>query len=123
MVKLLFFVHKRPDLGDAEFHEYWRTNHARLIARHAPAFGIVKYHQSHAIVDEPRNAPSEAFPHRFDGVAELWFKDRAHLELWFDNATPEAKAAGREIRADERRFVDRARSPFIIAESIPVIEG
>lgn len=120
MVKLLFFVHKRPDRSDAEFHEYWRTNHARLIARHAPTFGIVKYHQSHAIED-PRNDPSEAFPDRFDGVAELWFKDRAHLELWFDNSTPQTRAAGKEIREDERKFVDRSNSPFIIAEDLPVI--
>ena len=75
------------------------------------------------IVDEPRNRPSKAFPHRYDGVAEVWFKDQQHLDLWFDNSTPEAKAAGREIRADERKFADRARSPFIIAESIPIIEG
>ena len=123
MIKLLFCITRRPELTAEAFHRYWRGTHAALIRRHAPTFGIVKYDQCHAIVDEPRNRPSKAFPHRYDGVAEVWFKDQQHLDLWFDNSTPEAKAAGREIRADERKFADRARSPFIIAESIPIIEG
>jgi len=123
MIKLMFCITRLPGLTAEEFHNHWRGTHAELVKRHAATFGIVKYDQSHAIVDEPRNQPSAAFPHRYDGVAEVWFKDREHLDLWFDNSTPAAKAAGREIRADERKFADRARSPFIIAESIPVIAG
>lgn len=121
MIKLLFFITRRSDLSEEEFHDYWRNNHAQLIKRHAPTFGMVKYYQSHA-VDDPRNRPNDAFPERYDGVAEIWFKSQEHMELWFDNSTPETKAAGKEIREDERKFVNRHRSPYIIAENIPIIE-
>ncbi|MCZ6533554.1 MAG: EthD domain-containing protein, partial [SAR324 cluster bacterium] len=62
-------------------------------------------------------------PEPYDGVAELWFAAEAQLEQWFANSTPQAIAAGKEIRADERRFIDRARSPFLLGEELPVISG
>ncbi|MBI3992647.1 MAG: EthD family reductase, partial [Candidatus Lambdaproteobacteria bacterium] len=101
---------------------YWGTDHAALIRKHAKLMGIVRYHQSHALND-PRNAPNETFPVRYDGVAELWFESKEALERWFNNDTPELKAAGKAIRDDERRFADRHHSPFMIADVRPVIGG
>ena len=120
MIKLTFFVRRDPSWSFEAFDEYWRTHHGALIKKHAAAFGIRRYVQVHA-ADHPRNAPSQAFPEPYDGLAELWFEDRAALDLWFDNATPETRAAGKEIRADERKFIDRSNSPFLIGEEVPVI--
>ncbi len=122
MVKLLYFVKRRPGMSVEEFHKYWGTNHAAMIRKHAKLMGIVKYHQSHALPD-PRNAATDVFPERFDGVAEVWFESKRALDGWFKNETPAAKAAGKEIRDDERKFADRAHSPFLIAEDVTVIEG
>ena len=122
MIKLVFFTYKKPGLSDEEFHHHWRTRHAEVIRKHAQALGIVKYHQTHAIVGDPLNQPSDLFPERYDGIAEIWFKDRAHLGLWFDNSTPESKAAGKEIREDERKFVDRTRAGWIVADVLPIID-
>ncbi len=121
MIKLLFFINRRADKSVEEFHRYWRGKHAQLVMKHAPTFGVVRYHQSHALPD-PRNAPNALFPLRFDGVAELWFESQQALEAWFNNDTPARKAAGKEIRDDERTFVDRARSPYMIAENVPMID-
>ena len=117
---MLFFVKRKSGLSLEEFQRYWGTEHAALISKHAKLMGIVRYHQSHAL-DDPRNAPNETFPVRYDGVAELWFESKAALERWFNNDTPELKAAGKAIRDDERRFSDRHHSPFMIADMRPVI--
>ena len=122
MIKLMFFCYKHPALSDEGFQRYWRTEHAALITKHAGALGIVKYHQTLTIVGDPLNEPSERFPKPYDGIAEIWFEDREHLNLWFDNSTPEAKIAGREIRADERKFVDRSTASWIVAECLPIID-
>ena len=73
-------------------------------------------------MEDERNAPSQHFPEPYDGVAELWFDSREKLELWFRNTTPEAQAAGKEIRDDERKFIDRGRSPALIGEEVKVID-
>lgn len=120
MIKLVYFICRRPDLSEAEFHDYWRNRHAPLIARHAPTFDIRRYIQLHA-TENARNAPNDAFPRRYDGVAELWFGSEAGLEQWFANATPEAVEAGKAIRHDERQFVDRHHSPYLIGQEETVI--
>jgi len=53
----------------------------------------------------------------------LWFESQEHLGLWFRNTTTESAAAGREIRADERKFIDRANSPYLIGEEVMVVGG
>ena len=120
MIKVSYFIRRAPGSSAAQFHDYWRTQHAALIKRHAHRFGIARYVQLHA-TEDPRNAPSAAFPEPYDGAAELWFSTREGLEEWFRNTSPEAKAAGKEIRDDERKFIDRAHSPFIVGEEEPMI--
>ncbi len=134
MIKLIFFIRRSPDWTQEAFAEYWRNNHAPLIARHAPAFGIRRYVQTHPAqtlagapsVDDTANDTVDDTANDsggYDGIAELWFESREHLELWFRNTTPESAAAGREIRADERKFIDRANSPYLIGEEVIVVDG
>lgn len=127
MIKLTFFIRRHPDWTPEAFAEYWQENHAQLIARHAPAFGIRRYVQTHPVQTHPvpplEGAPPVYDSSRYDGIAELWFESRGHLELWFRNTTPESAAAGREIRADERKFIDRANTPYLIGEEVVVIGG
>ena len=122
MIKVSYFIHRLPSLSVADFREYWRENHGPLIKKHARLFGIHRYVQLHATNDE-RNAPSRNFPEPYDGVAELWFESPEKLELWLQNTSPETQAAGKEIRDDERKFIDRARSPALIGEEVEIIEG
>ena len=120
MIKLVYFLRRHPSYSRETFQRYWRREHAALIRRHAAAFGIARYVQLHA-VPHGKNDPSPAFPEPFDGVAELWFRDEAGLAEWFDNRSEPARVAGQEIRADERRFIDRARSPLLVGREEPVI--
>jgi len=116
MVKLIFCLHRRPDLTEAEFHRYWRDEHGPLVARHAAVLGIRRYAQLHR-APEALNAVlarSRSAPEAFDGVAELWFDDADALAE--AAATDAGRAAAAELAADEQRFIDHSRSPLFVAE-------
>lgn len=115
MIKLSYFIRRQPTWQPSKFHSYWREHHAALIKKHAATFGLQRYVQVHA-AKEPRDHTKTTSPPPFDGVAELWFRSSEHLESWFHNQTPEAIVAGKEIRDDERKFIDRGNSPFVIGE-------
>ena len=121
MIKLVYFMRRQSRMSAEAFHDYWRTHHAPLISSHAATFDIQRYVQLHATGD-PRNAPTEAFPERYDGVAELWFGGEAGFEQWMENTSPEARAAGKAIRGDERKFIDRHNSPYLIGREETIIE-
>jgi len=121
VLKLSFCLHRLPGLSREEFQRYWRETHARLVRRHARALGIERYVQVHAAHDDLGAAlrASRSAPEAYDGVAELWWRDRASFEAAL--ATPGAQQAGAELLADERRFIDLARSPLWLGEENPVI--
>ena len=121
MVKLIFALRRAPHLSREAFQRYWRDQHAPLVERHGEALGIRRYVQVHTL-DHPANAllrASRGAPPEYDGVAELWWPDRAAFDAAL--ATPAAQQAGAELLADERRFIDLARSPLWIGEELEVI--
>ena len=121
MLKLTFCLHRLPGLSREEFQRYWRETHAPLVRRHALALGIERYVQVHAGHDELGQLlrASRSAPEPYDGVAELWWRDRAAFEAAL--STPAAQIAGAELLADERRFIDLPRSPLWLGEEHPVI--
>jgi uncharacterized protein (TIGR02118 family) len=123
MLKLTFCLHRLPALSRAEFQRYWRDTHAPLVQRHAKALGIERYVQVHAAHDDFDAAlrAGRGGPEGYDGVAELWWRDRSAFEAAL--ATPEAQHAGAELLADEKRFIDLTRSPLWLGDEHPVIEG
>jgi uncharacterized protein (TIGR02118 family) len=116
VLKLTFCLHRLPGLSREEFQRYWRETHGPLVRRHAAALGLLRYVQVHAGHDELGVAlrSSRGGPEPYDGVAELWWRDRAGFEAAL--ATPEAQRAGAELLADEKSFIDLARSPLWIGE-------
>jgi uncharacterized protein (TIGR02118 family) len=82
MLKLSFCLHRLPGLSREEFQRYWRESHAPLVRRHAAALGIERYVQVHAAHDELSELlrASRSAPEPYDGVAELWWRDRATFE-------------------------------------------
>jgi hypothetical protein len=99
MLKLAFCLRRLPHLSRGEFQAYWRDHHAPLVARYAAALGIVRYVQLHTLED-PLNAAFQAAV-----------------------GTPEGLQAGEALLADERRFIDHARSPLFLAEEHGVIQN
>ena len=121
MVKLVFCLHRLPELSRADFHSYWRERHGPLVRRHAATLRIQRYVQFHSC-DDPLNdvlRASRGTPEPYDGIAELWWASRADLEA--ATASPEGQQAGLELLEDERRFIDLGRSPVWIAEEVPIV--
>jgi uncharacterized protein (TIGR02118 family) len=121
MVKLVFCLKRLPALSREEFQRYWRDRHAPLVARHAPTLRIRRYVQLHTL-SSPLNdglRTSRDAPEEYDGVAELWWASEEDLVA--ATASEEGRRAGEDLLADERRFIDHARSPLWIAREAPIL--
>ena len=123
MIKLVFCLRRRRELSREEFQRYWKETHAPLVRERARAIGALRYVQVHTGYDD-LNAGLQAGrggPPAFDGVAELWFENRASLEAAL--TTDAARKAGAELLADERQFIDLAQSPIFLADEHPVVSA
>ena len=105
MIKTIGLLARKPDWTHAQFMKHWVEVHAPLA--HAVP-GLRRYVQNH-IRDERTRTDIEALALEIDGVAELWFDDRAALEA--AALTPEMRA----LHADGAIFIGRIRS-FVVEE-------
>jgi uncharacterized protein (TIGR02118 family) len=106
MLKVVFLVHKKPELSAEDFRRHWRETQGALGAT-IP--GIRKYVQNHTKIDPAGVAPP------FDGFAEMWFDDKAAFEKAM--GTAEAGAA----IADLPNFLDTARMQSVVVEEIQIV--
>jgi uncharacterized protein (TIGR02118 family) len=106
MTKVVFIMHKRPDLTFEAFGQYWQGRHAE-IASTMP--GLRKYVQNHFRPESFQGEPP------CDGVAELWFDSDAALRESL--ASPEGQAAV----ADLSEFCDMTRTRNVLAEEVNVV--
>jgi uncharacterized protein (TIGR02118 family) len=121
MVKLVFCLTRQPHLSRQEFQRYWREQHAPLVRDVANSLGIRRYVQVHTL-DAPINEGlrrGRGGPEAYDGVAELWFDSLESLTA--AGASPEGRAAGRRLVEDEKRFIDLARSPVLVADEHAIV--
>ncbi len=122
MVKLVYCLRRLSHLSRDEFQRYWCETHGPLVRGHAPALSIRRYVQSHTL-EHPLSAGLSASrgcqDDPFDGVAELWW-DSAEA-LLAAMATDHGQSAGEELLADERRFIDHARSVLWLSEERPFV--
>ena len=106
MIKMMFLVHRRPDLDSEAFRKYWRETHSQ-IANKIP--GLRKYVQHHA-------APGpDGSPPPYDGFAEMWYDDAEALEKAM--ATPEGQAA----QADTEKFLDLERVLAFSVDQVTIV--
>jgi uncharacterized protein (TIGR02118 family) len=114
VIKSVGLLTRKDGLTREEFVRHWVEVHAPLA--HAVP-GVRRYVQSH-IVEERTRPDIPASDVEIDGIAELWYDDRAAMER--SNATPEA----RRLFADGALFIGRIKS-FVVEEKviIPVAPG
>ena len=106
MTKVIFVVHKRPDMGRDEFRRYWRDVHGPIAAK-LP--GLRKYVQNHSLPD----SASGDLP--CDGIAELWFGSAEALQAALDS--PEGAAT----MADIPNFLDPDRVGMMVVDEVAVV--
>ena len=92
MIKVAELVKRPAGMTVDDFQQHWLENHGPIVAR-IP--GLRRYVQSHPLLGGYRSGELV-----FDGLAELWFDDKAALAAIA--STPEFAAA----KADEPNFVD-----------------
>ena len=116
MVTMIICVKRKSGTTYEEFSQYWRENHAPLVAscldftRH-----LVSYSQYH--LAEGHNAEAEfGVAGLYDGVARLKFRSAREMELAF---TEPAYLAN--VRPDESRFVDIEGCTSFVTEELRVI--
>ena len=121
MIKVVFCLRRRPALTIEQFQDYWLDTHAALVREHRDALRIKRYVQLHTDHGDltTRLGKFRGGPEPYDGVAEVWYEDRAALETLRDD--PAGRAAARALFEDEKRFIDLERSPIWIAEEKEII--
>ena len=122
MIRLNFALHRIHNLSLDEFQRYWRERHGPLVASVARVLGMRRYVQSHTVDDPFYDVLRVARPGMhapFDGIASVWFDSRD--ELVSAMASEEGRRALEALLADERRFIDMARSPLWACQEIPQI--
>jgi uncharacterized protein (TIGR02118 family) len=107
MIKSISLLTRRPELSHDEFVRHWLDIHAPLA--HAVP-GVRRYVQNH--IEGERTRPDIATTEvAVDGVAELWYDDRAAMER--ANASPEAN----RLHDDGALFIGGIKT-FIVEEKV-----
>ena len=101
MLKVVFFLHRRPELSPEEFVAYSKTTHIPLVAR-VP--GLIRYVVNHSLAN-PMGAEAAC-----DAVAELWFESMESFQAAL--TTEEGKAA----LADQPNYLDMTRTHMLIVD-------
>ena len=107
MVKSIGLLTRKAGLSHEDFVKHWFEVHAPLA--HAVP-GVRRYVQSH-ILGERTRPDIPATNVEIDGIAELWYDDRAAMER--ANATPEAK----RLHDDGALFIGRIKS-YVVEERV-----
>jgi uncharacterized protein (TIGR02118 family) len=102
MHKLLLLLKRRPDISPEAFRAYYEGSHAPLCMKYMA--GVDRYVRRYL---DP--APGTPEP-EYDVITEVWFKDRATLDIVLRNAAKDAMPA--DVIADEARLFDRSKSRF-----------
>ena len=112
MIKLIVAVKRNASMSPADFHHYWRTEHAAKVrALPASALYIRRYVQAHTL-----DAEYAAGDPSYDGTAELWFDSVADKDAFYSD--PEYLA---HVAPDERLFADMAQTRFFVTREEDVL--
>jgi uncharacterized protein (TIGR02118 family) len=96
MLKVISLVKRKPGISVENFQQYWRDQHAPLVARQAQ---VRRYVQSAALLQGYQKGDL-----LFDGISEIWFDSDATFRAYADQAGPGS------VAEDEDKFMDRART-------------
>ncbi len=123
MIRLTFYLRRKPTTSLKEFQAYWRDQHGPLVAGFSSHLNILRYVQVHRI-DDPINAAMNKarggeMETPYDGVAELWWETEEALSQALE--TEQGLAAGAALLNDEQTFIDLPESPLYLAHEYPQI--
>lgn len=114
MIKLVYCMHRRPELTHEQFLHRWRNEHAPLLQARREVLAVAGYEQWHgdASAFAQQVAAARGGPAPYDGLAVVTYESIDALQATL--ADRAARTAGREMIEDEHKFIDLARSPVFI---------
>lgn len=122
MLKIILCLKRKPGMSRAEFHRYWKEEHAQVVREVAGPLGMcrnVHNRTCSTAFDVAIRKGRGAEEDDYDGVAESWF---ASLDSFTQAiATDVGKEAAQRLREDEERFIDFSRSRIFFVEEECVI--
>jgi len=86
VIKMIFLVHRRPELTRIEIQKHWRETSGRIGSK-IP--GLRKYIQHHGVPGADGIEPP------YDGFAEMWWDDGDSLQKALES--PECRTATEDI--------------------------
>lgn len=105
MIKLIVMVKRNAAMSPAQFHQYWRVEHARKVGSITACAKYVRgYVQAHALDSEYATGDPA-----YDGTAELWFDSLQDKDAFFSD--PEYLAI---VAPDETVFADMNLTRFLL---------
>ncbi|MBT4364112.1 MAG: EthD domain-containing protein [Desulfobacterales bacterium] len=111
MVKTIALIKKKAGISREEFIMYYEEVHAPLALKHLPM--IKKYTRNHIFKNPAIEGPD------FDCITELWLDSNADVKKLLNFVQSDA---GKVIRDDEEKFLDRENTKFIMVdEKISII--
>lgn len=102
MHKVFVMLKRRPGMSPEAFRAHYEGVHAPLCMKYMA--GVDRYVR-HYLAPAPGIKEPE-----YDVITELWFKDKATLDLVLEHAAKDTMPD--DVIADEENLFDRARSRF-----------
>lgn len=112
MIKLTMIVKRLPQMTYEQFDHHWSEYHAPLVASLQDSLNIIRYVQTvpncYPSLDKIIQTSRQAQGFRFDGMAEIWWKDLEAMQR--NRQSTEAIKALNTLIEDEKRFIDHSKS-------------
>jgi uncharacterized protein (TIGR02118 family) len=105
MVRLNFFLFRRPDLSVAQFRHYWIEKHGPLAMTHISA--LRRYVQNHVVEKTLESSTLDC-----DGIVDAWMESLEAL------IATEKSDQHRLVRSDEENFVDGSKTTFMFSQDV-----
>ena len=107
MTKVIFVLHRRPDLTLEQFLTAWRSErHVRLVASMP---GLRRWVQNRSVPQQPGGGAPP-----YDGIGELWFDNREAVTASLQSAEFAA------VMQDGMSFGDLERSQMLLVEEAEI---
>ena len=122
MIRITFLLRRKPELSLADFQDYWLNEHGPLVASVASRINALRYVQVHTFDSPANDAMAKArggMEPVYDGVAEVYFENRAALVAALESS--EGQAAAGTLLEDEARFIDLPNSPLWVGYEYPQV--
>jgi len=110
LIRMTVALVRSPTLSRGAFQDYWLGQHGPLVRTLAGTLGIVKYVQLHSDPEgiSPDDPSGRTWSAPYDGLAQIWYESREAFDARMSDSA--ARDAARQLRDDERHFMDREKS-------------